>query len=149
MRFRHRLDVDALGHVGADLLHRVAEQQPILGDLDRLDLRADQLDAVLLERAVLAERDREVQRRLPADGRQQRVGPLLLDDLGQDLGRQRLDVGAVGDLRVGHDRRRVAVDEHDLETFGAERLARLRAGVVELARLADHDRAGADDENAS
>ena len=65
-----------------------------------------------------------------------------------DLRRQRLDVGAVGELRVGHDRRRVAVDEDDLEPLGAQRLARLRAGVVELARLPDDDRAGADDEDA-
>ena len=65
-----------------------------------------------------------------------------------DLDGQRLDVGAIGRLGVGHDRRRIAVDEHDLEPFGAQRLARLRAGVVELARLPDDDRAGADDENA-
>ena len=62
--------------------------------------------------------------------------------------RQRLDVGAIGQLRVGHDRRRVAVDEHDLEPLGAQRLARLRAGVVELAGLADDDRPGADHEHA-
>ena len=80
-RLLHVAHVAALGHVAADLAHRVAELQPILGELDRVDRRADQLDAVLLERAVLAERDREVQRRLPADGRQQRVGPLALDDL--------------------------------------------------------------------
>ena len=36
----------------------------------------------------------------------------------------------------------------DLEPLGAQRLARLAAGVVELARLADDDRAGADDEDA-
>jgi hypothetical protein len=29
-------------------------------------------------------------------------------------GIERLDVGAVGELGVGHDRRRVGVDEHDL-----------------------------------
>ena len=60
---------------------------------------------------------------------------------------QRLDVGAVGQLRVGHDRRRIAVDEDDLEPLGAQRLAGLRAGVVELARLPDDDRAGANDED--
>ena len=65
-----------------------------------------------------------------------------------DFRRERLDVGAIGDLRVGHDRRRIAVDEDDLEPFGAQRLARLRARVVELAGLADDDRAGADDEHA-
>ena len=147
-RLLDRAHVAALGHVGADLAHRVAEQQAVLGDLDRLDRRADQLDAVLREHAVLAERDREVERGLAADGRQHRVGPLALDDRCEDFRRQRLDVGPVGDLRVGHDRRRVAVDEDDLEPLGAQRLARLRARVVELARLPDDDRAGADDEDA-
>ena len=138
----------ALRHVEADRAHRVLEQLPILGDLDRLDRRANQLDVVLLERAGVREIDRQVERRLAADRRQQRVGPLALDDRREDFRRQRLDVGAVGQLRVGHDRRRVAVDEDDLEPFGAQRLARLGAGVVELARLADDDRAGADDEDA-
>src|SRR5881397_866182 len=35
------------------------------------------------------------------------VRPLLGDDLLHDLDRQRLDVGGVGDLRVGHDGGRV------------------------------------------
>ena len=141
-------DVAALGHLDADLTHRLVELQPVLGDLDRLDRRADQLDAVLLEHAVLAELDGEVERRLAADRRQHRVGPLALDDLLEHFRRQRLDVGPVGQLRVGHDRRRVAVDQDDLEPLVAQRLARLRAGVVELAGLPDDDRAGADDENA-
>src|SRR6202011_3126104 len=45
------------------------------------------------------------------------------------------------------DRRRVGVDEHGRDPFFAERLARLRAGVVELRRLADHDRARPEDEH--
>src|SRR5690606_2095222 len=53
----------------------------------------------------------------------------------------------VGHLRVGHDRRGVAVDQHHPVPLLAQRLARLRAGVVELAGLADDDRAGADDED--
>ena len=121
-RLGQRLGDAALRHVDADLLHRVAEQQAILGDLDRGNRRADQLDLVLLEDAQLVELHREVERRLAADRRQNRVGPLLLDDLLERLGRQRLDVGAVGQLRVGHDRRRVAVDEDDFEAFAAQRL---------------------------
>ena len=147
-RLRQRARDAALRHVEADLAHRVLEQLPILGDLDRLDRGADQLDVVLVERAGGREIHREVQRRLAADGRQQRVGTLALDDRGEHFRRERLDVGAVGQLRVGHDRRRVAVDEDHLEPLGAQRLARLAARVVELARLADDDRAGADDEDA-
>ena len=97
---------------------------------------------------AFGEIDREVERGLAADGRQDRVGPLARDDRLEEVHRERLDVGAVGQLRVGHDRRRVAVDEHDLEPLGAQRLAGLRARVVELARLADDDRAGADHEHA-
>ena len=91
--------------------------------------------------------DREVQRGLAADGRQHRVGLLADDDRFEHLDGQRLDVGPVGNLRVGHDRRRVAVDQDDFEPLGLERLAGLRAGVVELAPLPDDDRAGADDED--
>ena len=74
-------------------------------------------------------------------------GRSLLDDLGDDLPGERLDVGAVGHLRIGHDRGRVRVDQHDLVAFFAQGLAGLRAGIIELAGLADDDRAGADEQN--
>ena len=89
----------------------------------------------------------EVERGLAAERRQQRVGALALDHLAHGLGQQRLDVGRGRELRVGHDRRRVRVDEHDLVALLEQHLAGLRAGVVELGRLADHDRAGAEDED--
>ena len=55
---------------------------------------------------------------------------------------------ARGELRVGHDRRRVRVDEDDLVALLEQHLAGLRARVVELGRLADDDRTGAEDEDA-
>ena len=58
-----------------------------------------------------------------------------------------LDVGAGREIGVGHDGRRVGVDEHHLVALVGEHLARLRARVVELAGLADDDRPGADDED--
>ena len=57
---------------------------------------ADHLDAVLLQHAVLVQVQRAVERRLAAQRRQERVGPLLGDDLLDDLPGDRLDVGAVG-----------------------------------------------------
>jgi hypothetical protein len=60
---------------------------------------------------------------------------------------ERLDVGRVGELGIGHDRRRVRVHEHDAEALFAQHAARLGAGVVELARLADDDRATPDQED--
>ena len=60
---------------------------------------------------------------------------------------ERLDIGAVGQFRVGHDRGRIGIDQHNFDPFGAKRLDRLRAGIIKLACLADHDRAGADHQN--
>ena len=90
----------------------------------------------------------EIEASLAADGGQQRVGTFPADDFFGELDAQRLDVGAVGQVRIGHDRRRIRVDQDDLVAVAAQRLARLRAGVVELAGLADDDRAGADDQDA-
>ena len=137
----------ALGQVEPDLEHRLAEQPAVLGLVDRLGRGADQLDAQPLQRAVARQRHGDVERGLPAHGRQQRVGPLALDDLGDDRRRHRLDVGDVGRLRVGHDRGRVRIDQDHPVAFLAQRLAGLRAGIVELAGLADHDRPGADDQD--
>jgi hypothetical protein len=72
----------------------------------------------------------------------------LGDDLLDRLPGDRLDVGDVGHFRVGHDGGRVAVDQDDLVTLFAQGLAGLGAGVVELAGLADDDRASANDQNA-
>ena len=110
-------------------------------------LRADQLDAERVEHAAVAELHGDVEGGLAPHGRENRVGALALDDLRDDLGSEGLDVGPVGQIRVGHDGGRVRVDEDDLEPFLAERLAGLRSGVVELAGLADHDGTGADDQD--
>ena len=110
--------------------------------------RPDQLHAVALERAVLGQCLRQVQRRLAAERREQGVRLLLLDDRRDGVGQQRLDVGRVGELRVGHDRRRVRVDQHDLVALLAQDLAGLHAGVVELGGLADDDRPRPEDQDA-
>jgi hypothetical protein len=101
----------------------------------------------LRSHAHLAQRQRGIERGLTAHGRQERVGPFLLDDLGDNLRRDRLDVSRVRQIRVGHDGRRIGIDEDDPITLFAQSLAGLRARIVELARLADDDRAGADDQD--
>jgi hypothetical protein len=49
-------------------------------------------------------------------------GAFALDDLGDDLGRDRLDVGGIGQIRIGHDRRRVRVDQDDAVALFAQAL---------------------------
>ncbi len=145
--FPHARGDRAAGHAQARARHRGPEQLAVLGAGDRLVVRADQLDAEALQRAVVVERLCEVQCRLPAKGAEQGVGTLALDHLGHRPGQQRLDVGRGGELRIGHDRRRVGVHQHDLIALLAQDLAGLHAGVVELGGLPDHDRARAEDED--
>ena len=131
----------------ADLGHRGLEPLAVLGGADRLDAGADHLDAVRVEHAGFVELDREVETGLAAERREQRVGTLLVDDALERRHVERLDVGRVGELGVGHDRGRVRVHEHDAEALFAQHPAGLRARVVELAGLPDHDRATADQQD--
>ena len=130
----------------AQLGHALVEELAVLAALYRLKVASDHLDAVALERAGFSELDGHVQGRLATERGQQRIGLLAFDDLLDELRRDGLDVGAVGQARVGHDGRRVAVHEHDAVALLAQHLARLRARVVELARLPDDDGARPDDE---
>ena len=135
-------------HVEADLDHRLLELLAVLGGGDGLGVGADHLRGARdADQAPLVELHRHVEPGLAAERRQHGVGPLPLDDPGEHLGRERLDVGAVGEVGVGHDRRRVGVGEHHPVALLAQHPAGLGAGVVELARLADDDRAGADDQD--
>src|SRR5581483_5919786 len=72
---------------------------------------------------------------------------LNANDLFQILARKRLDVRAVGHLGIGHDGRRIGIRQHHLIPLRLQRLARLRARVVKLRRLPDHNRPRANHEN--
>src|SRR5690606_7210530 len=63
--------------VEADLLHRIAELLAVLGHVDRLAGRGNQLYAVFLEDAFAIEIEGAVQRGLAAHRRQQRRWALL------------------------------------------------------------------------
>ena len=127
----------------ADLLHGVLEHLAVLRLCDGGRVRAEQLYAHLLEEAVLAQLHGEVQTGLTAEVGQQGVRVLLLDDLLNGLYGHRLDVDLVRHGLVGHDGRRVGVDQNDLQTLFAQCAAGLRACIVELGSLTDYDRAGA------
>ena len=136
-----------------DLGHGLAEKLAILGLVDGVRLCADHFDVEALQRAVAEQPKRSVQRRLAAHGGQKRhtlVGigvAFALDDLGDDLRRDRLDIGGVGQIRVRHDRRRIGIDQNDPVSLRLQRFTRLRAGIVEFASLADYDRASPYDED--
>ncbi len=146
------------GNVEADFQHQFLERKTIFAAMDGVGLGTDHFDVVPFERAVFVEGHRGVQRSLAAECGEQNEFALRTetfhfrffthDNFLHTFGRDGFDVGAVGELRVGHDGGRVGVDKDDAVAFLAQGLARLSAGVIELARLADDDRAGADDEDA-
>lgn len=129
----------------ADAVHGLLEELAVLGGSDGGEGGPDEAHAETVERAGVGERDGKVERGLAAHGGEQRVGALGGDDALDERRRHGPDVGAVGEARVGHDGGRVGVDEHDLVALIGERLARLRARVVELARLPDNDGPSAED----
>ncbi len=147
-RFFERMRDERTRALEADFGHCLAKQVTILGHVDRLAFRRDHLDVKLLENALAREVERAIQAGLPAHGGQQRIRTLLLDDARQRGPVNRLDVDRVRHLGIRHDRGRVRIDENDAEAFFTKCLARLRARIVELTRLADHDRAGADNQDA-
>ena len=146
LRLLRRMGAPRLRHVESELRHGGLEEVAVLGARDGLGVRADHLYSAFCEDAGLRQPRRHVERGLSAKRREQRVRALLADDRGDGVDGQRLDVGRLGHLRVGHHRRRIGVREDDFVSLFAQRLHRLAAGVVEFAALADYNRTGADDQ---
>ena len=129
-------EIDRLGNIvrnvaacdiGAAIEHQLLEDLAIFALVDRVEVRADQFDAVFLEDAVFVELDGGVQRRLPTQRREYRIRTLLGDDRLDDFPGDGFDVGGVGEVGVGHDRGRVRVDQDDAHTLLTEHAARLGA----------------------
>ena len=120
-----------------DLVHRFLEKLTILAHLDRVDVGADQLYTELVENSLLVKFDGKVEPGLPADSWEQCIGAFLLDNGGGRFECKRLDVSSVRDLGIGHDRRRVGIDEHNLEALLLQSTTCLRARIIELASLTD------------
>ena len=143
----HRVGDEGASNLGAGTLDDLLELLAVLAGADRVNRRADQLDVEALKNAHLGQSDSRIEGRLATEGGQQGVGAFLLDNRSHDLRGDRLDVGGVGDTRVGHDGGRVGVDEDDAQALLLQDAACLGARVVELARLADDNGARSDDED--
>ena len=85
----------------------------------------------------------QVQPRLAAQGGQNGVGALHLDDLGDGSSVQWLDVNMVGNVLIRHDGSGVGIDQHHLDALFLQGAAGLGTGVVKLRSLADDDGARA------
>ena len=130
----------------ADYFHRLFEQIAIFGVANGIGRGAEHFDIEFVEHAGVFEFDGEIESGLTAERCEQTVGAFLLDDVRQELERQRLHIDFMRGIDVCHDRCRIRIDEHDRKTFVAECAACLRSGVIEFRRLTYHNRSGADHE---
>ena len=130
-----------------NLGHGIAKQAAVLCHVDGFAAGADQFHAEFLQHAFPYQVERTVQGRLSTHGRQQRIRALLVDNVRHGLPVHRLDIHGIRHIRIGHDGSRVGVHQHHPVAFLAQRLAGLRARVVKLACLTDHDRASADNQD--
>ena len=78
---------------------------------------ADHFYTVLFQDALLGEIDGEIERGLTAQGREDRIRPFFGDNFFDDIGGDRLDISPIGEIRIGHDRRRIGVDQNDSIAF--------------------------------
>ena len=143
----HAVGIARARDLQADLGHGLVKELTVLAALDSSKVATNHLDAVLVECAVLCQLNSGVEAGLAAQRGQQRVRMLFLDHALDKLGGDGLDIGAVGKTRVGHDGRRVGVDQDDLKAILLEHLAGLGTGVVELTGLANNDGARTNDED--
>ena len=107
-----RMTDPAASRLGTDSFHDAAELLPVLASLDRVDICTNQLHVVLGEDARPIQCRGGVQSGLTAQGGQQCVGAFLGNNPLQHIHRDRFDIGGVSELRVRHDRGRIAVDQH-------------------------------------
>ena len=101
-----------------------------LGLVDGLAAGPDEPRTVAVQDAGVGRLDGAVQTCLPAERRQDRVDRVAQflfagEDIVNRLWRDRLNVGPFGELRVGHDRGGIAVDQDDPVPLLAENLASL------------------------
>ena len=124
-----------------ELEQELFEAVAVFRALDRVRLRADHLHAALHQRLD------EVDRRLPAERRDDALRLFQLDDVHHVLDRERLEIELVRAGVVRGDGLGVVVDDDGLIARLADRLHRVDGGVVELHALPDADRARAEDED--
>ena len=131
----------ALGHLQADLDHCLFEFLAVFGGCDGFSIGTDEFGSSWhTNEAAPVQRHRQVEGSLATERRQDRVGALAFDDGCEHFYRERLNVGAVSEVGVGHDRGRVRVRQNHPIALGPQHSTGLRARVVKLARLSDDDR---------
>ena len=118
-----------------EFFEEFAETLAVFSQIDRLGRGSDNADACGLER------ERKVQRRLPAelhdDADWRSSGSFMLADGKHIFERERLKVKAIAGVVVGRNRLRIAVDHDGFVAIFAQRVAGMATAVIEFNSLPD------------
>src|SRR5262245_33809729 len=131
----------------ADLSQPLDKEFAVLGVADGVHRGAQHPHSILFQDAGLIERQPAVERGLTAEGKQKRVHLLFDQYPPNEVRCDRSEVELIGHSLAGLDGGEVGVDEHRGDARLLEGLDRLCAGLVELAGLADLQRARAEHEH--
>src|SRR5690625_7166951 len=127
-------------HLEAEPCDRFREFRSVLCHPDRARIGPDQLDAMTLQYPTIVELERYVQGCLAPHCWEERIWALPLYDPLDPLGRDRLDIGPIRQVGIGHDRRRITIDEYDPVSLLTECAHRLSTRIVELTALRSEER---------
>ncbi|CAB4622900.1 unannotated protein [freshwater metagenome] len=136
----NRVHDNALCDISTTLDHQVLENLPVFTTLNRLEFGSNQFDVVLRQDSLFVKCHCGVQRGLTTERRQNRIRSFLGDDRFDCRRRDRLNVRRIREIGIGHDGRRIRIDENDADSLFAKHAAGLSARIVELGRLPNHDR---------
>ena len=136
----HALGKTAAWNPQADALHCMAELFTIFRLVNHIERSAYHLHAITFQYAVFRDRHRGIEAGLSSKGGKQGIGPFSLDNFGHRLRCNRLNICPVGNIRIRHNRCRIAVDKHNLIALFFQSLAGLGSGVVKLAGLTNDNR---------
>ena len=123
------------------LLHGFLEKLTILCLFYSRKRGSQKFYLIFFKNSLLGKLYRQIQSCLAAQCCQQSVRTLLGNDIFQKLHRKRLDINTIRDMRIRHDRCRIAVDENDLQALLLQCAASLRARIIKFCSLPDDDRA--------
>ena len=141
---RRRMGADGLH---ANFVEPGHKEFPVLRVDDGFHGGSQHLDAVTLQDAAAEQGHAAVERGLAAEGKEDAVRTLFLDDFFHEGRRHRQEIHLVGHAFRGLDRRDIGVHEDGPDAFLAQGLEGLRTAVVEFSGLADLQRARAQDKH--
>ena len=127
-----------------NLLHGTPEEITVFRTFNGFNIGPKQTDTVFRKPVVFAQLHRQCKTGLSAKSCQQTVRLFLHNDPLQGFRIERFKVNLIRKMFVGHDRCRVGIGKHDIDSFRFQNTARLRAGIIKLCGLADNDRSRTD-----